>query len=68
MKKQASVFSPRSLVERAQANAARFPRAAAIQQEIIGAAQPWLRLPDEALWSVAFGFVFDVEDFIQAVQ
>lgn len=36
-----SLFYPEKLIARARANAARYPWAAAIQQEVVAAAAPW---------------------------
>jgi oligo-alginate lyase len=50
-----SLFYPKELIERAKANAVRYPWAAAIQQEVVKAAAPWLEFSDEELWQLMFG-------------
>ena len=49
------MFYPVELVERARANAAKYPWAAAIRSRILEAAEPWMRLSDDALWRLMFG-------------
>jgi len=53
--KEVSVFFPKDLIAKAKANAAKSPWAARVQKEIAEAAQPWLKMSDEALWSLMFG-------------
>jgi hypothetical protein len=53
--KEASVFYPPALVAKAKANAAKYPWAAAIRQQVTDAARPWMRMSDDALWDMMFG-------------
>ncbi|MBL8228217.1 MAG: heparinase II/III family protein [Bryobacterales bacterium] len=53
--KDRSVFFPPDFIERAKANAQRHPWAAAIQQQIVRDAQPWMRMSTDELWSLMFG-------------
>ncbi|HPZ96751.1 MAG TPA: heparinase II/III family protein [Phycisphaerae bacterium] len=53
--KQTSAFFPAELVARARANAEKYPWAAAIRDEIVEAARPWLDMSDDELWSLQFG-------------
>lgn len=53
--KTGSAFYPPALLTRAQANVAKYPWAAAMQKEIVQAAQPWMAMSDDALWSLMFG-------------
>jgi hypothetical protein len=53
--KQHSVFTPESVVQRAQANADRFAWAKSIRQDVIKAAQPWMKYTDQELWDMVFG-------------
>lgn len=50
-----SLFYPKTLLARARANAARYPWAAQARDEIVAAAQPWLRFSDGELWSLMYG-------------
>lgn len=53
--KETSAFFPESLVAQARENAASHPWAAAIRDEIVKAAQPWMSMSDDELWSLQFG-------------
>lgn len=53
--KQTSAFFPEPLVARARENAAKYPWAAAIRDDIVKAAEPWLKMSDNELWSLQFG-------------
>lgn len=53
--KRASTFYPAHLIQRARDNARQHAWAAKIQQPIIDAAQPWLKMSDEQLWQLMFG-------------
>jgi dienelactone hydrolase len=53
--KTRSAFFPDELVARARANAKQHAWAAAIRDPLVSAAQPWLELSDEHLWSLMFG-------------
>jgi hypothetical protein len=49
------VFYRAELIENARRNAREHPWAARMVQPIVEAAQPWMTLSDEALWSLMFG-------------
>ena len=49
------MFLPDVLVRQAQVNAAKFPFAKAIRDQIVAAAQPWHGLSDEHLHGLFFG-------------
>lgn len=51
----ASVFLPATLVWRAQTNAAKYPFAKVIRDQIVAAAQPWRGLSDTHLFGLFFG-------------
>ena len=51
----ASVFLPATLVRRAQTNAAKYPFAKVIRDQIVAAAQPWRGLSDTHLFGLFFG-------------
>ena len=53
--KEAGVFYPASLVERAKANIAKYPWAAEQQKLIVEAAAPWMKMSDDELWELMFG-------------
>ncbi|HOL26676.1 MAG TPA: heparinase II/III family protein [Phycisphaerae bacterium] len=53
--KQASAFYPARLIEQARENARRHEWAARIQNPIVEAAEPFLRMSDEQLWQLMFG-------------
>ncbi len=53
--KQASVFYPAGVIEKAKANAAKYPWAAAIQKQTVEAAAPWLKFSDDELRNLMFG-------------
>jgi hypothetical protein len=53
--KETSAFYPEALVARARENAAKQPSAAAIRDEIVKAAKPWIGMTDDQLWSLQFG-------------
>lgn len=53
--KESSIFYPRHLVEKAQANIARYPWAAEMQRQIVARAQWWTQRSDEELWDLMFG-------------
>lgn len=50
-----STFYPRARMDRALQNIARFPWAAKAREEIVAAAQPWIKMSDEQLWHLMFG-------------
>jgi len=49
------VFCTASMLDKARANAARFPWAADVQKQIVANAAPWMNLSDEELWNLMFG-------------
>lgn len=53
--KTKSIFVSAEMVEKAKANAARYPWAAEKQQRIVERAQPWMKLSDNDLWNLMFG-------------
>jgi hypothetical protein len=53
--KEASVFYPPELVQKARANAKKHPWAAEIQKQVVQAAQPWMKFSDDELWDLMFG-------------
>lgn len=53
--KTAGIFVPAALVEKAKANAAKYPWAADIQKRIVSSAEPWMKLSDDELWDLMFG-------------
>jgi oligo-alginate lyase len=53
--KRESVFFPKAVVERAQANARAFDWAARIQKKAVADAERWRALSDEQLWRFMFG-------------
>jgi hypothetical protein len=53
--KEASVFYPPELVQKARANAKKYPWAAEIQKQVVQAAQPWMKFSDDELWDLMFG-------------
>lgn len=53
--KEHSAFFPAKLVARARENMNQHPWAVAIRDEIVEAAEPWLQMSDEQLWSLQFG-------------
>lgn len=53
--KEHSAFFPAELVARARENMNQHPWAVAIRDEIVEAAEPWLNMSDEQLWSLQFG-------------
>jgi len=53
--KESSVFYPTELIERAKVNAEKYPWAAEMREEIVEAAQPWLKFSDDGLWALMFG-------------
>ncbi|MEW6753203.1 MAG: heparinase II/III family protein [Candidatus Latescibacterota bacterium] len=53
--KQASAFYPPQVTARVRANARQHPWAAALRDEVVQEAAPWLGFGDEALWAMMFG-------------
>ena len=53
--KKHCVFLPERLRAIAQANAAKYPWATAIMNEVVKAAEPWLKYADDELWAMMFG-------------
>jgi len=53
--KEYAVFYPPNLVEKARTNVAKVPWAAEQRDRIVEAAQPWMKLSDDDLWSLMFG-------------
>jgi hypothetical protein len=53
--KDGSAFFPEPLVARVKANIARYPWAATIRDQIVKAAEPWLKMSDDELWNLQFG-------------
>jgi hypothetical protein len=53
--KKGPVFFPARLRAIAQANAARYPWAAALMNQVVKAAEPWLKYSDDELWAMMFG-------------
>ncbi len=53
--KRAPSFYPAALVARARANADRIPWAARTRDEIVAAAEPWMKMSDDELWRLMFG-------------
>lgn len=53
--KTKSAFYTSELVERARSNAGQHDWAAAMRQELVEKAGPWLAMSDEDLWSLMFG-------------
>jgi len=53
--KSASAFFPGELVARARANARDHAWAAEIRDSVVAAAQPWMGMSDDDLWSLMFG-------------
>lgn len=53
--KEAGVFYPKPLIEKARANIAKYPWAAKQQKFIAEAAGPWMKLSDDELWGLMFG-------------
>src|SRR5262245_50496181 len=50
-----SVFLPAPLIQQARTNATVSPQAAAMRDEIVAAAKPWLAFTDDSLWEMMFG-------------
>jgi oligo-alginate lyase len=53
--KEAGVFYPKQVIEKARANAAKYPWAAEQKRLIVEAAKPWARMSDDELWGLMFG-------------
>lgn len=53
--KEAGVFFPASMLEKARANTARDPWAAEQRKLIVKGAEPWAKMSDDELWSLMFG-------------
>lgn len=53
--KEAGVFFPASLAEKARANISRDPWAADQRRQIVRGAEPWVKMSDGELWSLMFG-------------
>lgn len=53
--KSGGVFYPPVYIERARANADKFEWAAAMRDNLVARAQPWLELSDDQLWDAMFG-------------
>ncbi len=53
--KEAGVFYPKSVIEKARANTAKYPWAAEQKRLIIEAAGPWMKLSDDQLWGLMYG-------------
>lgn len=53
--KTTSIFVPAAMVEKARANAAKYPWAASIQKQTVSLAEPWMKLSDDELWDLMFG-------------
>lgn len=53
--KEAGVFYPKSVIEKARANIAKYPWAAEQKRLIIEAASPWVKMSDEDLWGLMYG-------------
>ncbi len=53
--KEAGVFFPSPIVEKARANIARDPWAAEQRRLIVKAAEPWVKMSDDRLWGLMFG-------------
>lgn len=53
--KTKSMLYPSTMTEKATANAATQPWAAAMQKDIVDRAAPWLNMSDEDLWGLVFG-------------
>jgi len=53
--KSCGTFYSREMTEKAKANAEAYPWAAAMQEEIVERAKPWLAMPDDDLWGLMFG-------------
>ncbi len=53
--KTTSIFFPAAMIEKARANASRYPWAAEIQKQLIASAEPWMKLSDDELWDLVFG-------------
>ncbi len=53
--KVAGVLYPHGMTDKAKANAAAHPWAAAMQKEMIDGAAPWLAMADDDLWKLVFG-------------
>lgn len=53
--KEAGVFFPASMVEKARANMSRDPWASEQRKLIVRGAEPWLKMSDDELWSLMFG-------------
>ena len=53
--KTRSVFYPAAVVEKARANAAQYPWAADMQQQVVDRADRWLQTSDDELWEWVFG-------------
>ncbi|MCX5662474.1 MAG: hypothetical protein NTW19_22565 [Planctomycetota bacterium] len=49
------MLTPSALVDRARANAKKYPWAQKVRQQMIDAAAPWFALGDEDLWSIMYG-------------
>lgn len=49
------VLYPRQMVEQAAANAAAYPWAAAMRQQLVDAAAPYMNFTDDQLWQMMFG-------------
>ncbi|MGD9496544.1 MAG: hypothetical protein AB7Y46_09555, partial [Armatimonadota bacterium] len=50
-----SVFCPQELTRAAQDNAARLPWAAAMREQVVAAARPWMEMSEDELWGLMFG-------------
>ena len=57
--KNANTLYPASMIEKAKANAAKFPWAAAMQKQLVDSAAPWLKMSDDDLWNLPFGANID---------
>jgi hypothetical protein len=53
--KTASSLFPKDLVQKARENAAKYAWASEIREQIVAAAQPWMKYSDDELWSMMFG-------------
>ncbi|MGC8861741.1 MAG: heparinase II/III domain-containing protein [Armatimonadota bacterium] len=53
--KNAGVLFNSRLLAKARANAAKYPWAAEIQQQIVDRARPWMKYSDDELWQMMFG-------------
>ena len=53
--KQASSFYPPAVLRHARENIRRFEWAAEARDELVAAAEPWLKMSDDELWGLMFG-------------